>query len=85
MHADFGLSIDHHVLNNERQYTLAGITCYDPCVIKTLPRGRYSITPFLRQWADQKKFTGESYHGSWYDTGTPSRLAEARASGPTDS
>ncbi len=80
-HADFGLSHENHVLNTEQEYTLAGITCYDPSIIKTCPRGRYSITPFLRQWANEQRFTGECYTGSWHDTGTFSRLEAARSTG----
>ncbi|MFZ4077322.1 MAG: nucleotidyltransferase family protein [Legionellaceae bacterium] len=77
-YADFGVSEHNELLNTDRRYTLAGITSYPPSLLRTCPQGRYSITPFLRQWADQRLITAEIYEGTWYDTGTPSRLEEAR-------
>ena len=79
--ADFGLTTDKYLANNNRAYTLTGITCYDLSLLNTCPRGRYSITPFLRQWADKRFITGEIYSGRWFDTGTIARLAEASNSG----
>ena len=76
-HGDFGLSQSLHLDNTDRNYTFSGIACYDPKVFYASNPGRYSVTPLLRQLANNHQATGELYLGSWFDIGTPERLLEA--------
>ena len=71
---DFGLK--QSILSNENaQYTISGIACYHPDAFRgTLP-GRYSVTPLLRQLANQQLASGELFTGDWSDIGTLPRLS----------
>lgn len=71
--ADFGLSAQR-LTNTGRQYTFAGIAYYHPLLFKTCKPGRYSITPLLRQLADNQQVSGEIYQGMWLDIGSRDRL-----------
>ncbi len=75
---DFGLTQQHQLDNNNRQYTFAGVACYHPKLFKNNTPGRYSVTPILRQLATDKHATGEIYTGIWFDIGTPERLLRAQ-------
>lgn len=75
-HADYGLTDDSQLSNNNRIYTYSGITCLHPQLIETLAPGRFSITPLMRQWADNQMVSGEVYRGKWQDIGTIERLTE---------
>lgn len=62
--ANFGL--DNGVLTNSNpKYTASGITYYHPDALKSLPIGRYSITPYWRKWVQNKQCTAEVYEGIW--------------------
>lgn len=67
---DFGLTADNKVCNENKQWTFSGIAVYQPQHLMTLKLGRYSITPWLRQWADANRLDGEVYFGVWRDIGT---------------
>ena len=72
---DFGLSTSGQLDDIHRLYTFAGIACYRPELFHHSKPGRYSLTPRLRQLAINKQATGEIYHGTWFDIGSPERLA----------
>lgn len=72
---DFGLC-DQQVNNQDKQYIFSGIACHHPSAFAHLTPGRYSVTPLIRQYADQGKVTGELYTGQWADIGSPDRLRE---------
>lgn len=71
---DFGLTQESRLSNINRQYTFSGIARYRPEIFNTHRPGRYSITPFLRQLADEQRATAEIYDGEWCDVGTPEQL-----------
>lgn len=73
-HGDFGLINQIHLSNNNPEYTLAGICCYNPKIFTDCRQGRYSIAPLIRQYAAQNKATASVYNGLWYDIGTLERL-----------
>ena len=50
--------------------TVSGITWYHPNFFKDLTPGRYSITPYWRKYADERKLSGEIFTGNWSDVGT---------------
>jgi len=70
---DFGLS-PKNLINNQRDFIFSGIACYNKAMFADLTSGRYSITPTLRQLADQNLITGEIYPGKWIDIGTIEKL-----------
>lgn len=72
--ADFGLTAIQRLDNANRTHTFAGIAAYDPCVFNCYKPGRYSVTPLLRQLAEQSKATGQIYDGKWLDIGSIGRL-----------
>ena len=76
---DFGLSSTGLLDNNHRQYTFAGIACYQPAFFHGSKPGRYSVTPLLRQLANEGRATGEFYTGTWIDIGSPARLILAQS------
>lgn len=74
---DFGLSNHPWIDNEQCFYTYTGIACYNPSLLTQLNPGRFSITPLLRQLANDGKLSGEVYQGQWLDIGTPERLDSA--------
>lgn len=70
---DFGLN-DAILNNDDAKYTFSGIACYHPELFQNAPIGRYSITPLLRQLANQQQASGELFLGQWADIGTLARL-----------
>jgi len=76
-HGDFSLINHSRLSNHSPEYTLAGICCYHPQIFANCKPGRYSITPLIRQYAEQNKVTACVYKGLWHDIGTPERLHAA--------
>ncbi len=72
--ADFSLTAQGTLSNENRSYTFTGIACYSPKLFLNQKYGRYSITTLLRQLAEQGLVTGELYNGKWMDIGEPERL-----------
>jgi len=77
--SDFGLTTTHHVSNTDKQYTFSGIACYHPKLFENKPLSRATLVPWLRDAASANLVTGEVHSGLWFDTGSPARLARARA------
>jgi MurNAc alpha-1-phosphate uridylyltransferase len=77
--ADFGLSAEGQLSNENRLYTFTGIACYRSAFFADLKPGRFSITPHLRQQADKNCVSAEIYRGGrWIDIGSPARLQAAQ-------
>lgn len=77
---DFSLGINNSV-NNNREFTLAGINWYHPEFFSGLHAGRYSVVPHLRRLVDLNVISGELFHGLWIDIGSQQRLDEANEVG----
>jgi MurNAc alpha-1-phosphate uridylyltransferase len=77
---DFGLTLQQQLLNHEKHYTFLGIACYHPKAFSQSAIGRYSVTPLVRNLADQGLASGVRYDGLWIDIGTIERLTSANES-----
>lgn len=75
---DFGISTSGLALNDPKQYTFAGIACYHPTLFYHQPIGRYSVTPILRQIADDNRLTAQLFDGKWMDIGCLQGLKAAQ-------
>lgn len=60
-------------------HTLAGIGVYRPSLLDGLSPGRFSIVPRLTECIGSAQLTAEAFAGTWWDVGTPQRLAELDA------
>lgn len=74
---DFGLSEDGLLLNESKPYTFTGIACFRPELFQTQRWGRFSLTPLLRQLANQQQASAEVFFGRWFDIGSLARLENA--------
>ena len=59
--------------------TFSGIGYYRPQLFETCTGGTFSLAPLLSRAASQDRVSGEHYHGSWSDVGTPKRLRTLNA------
>lgn len=75
---DFGLEAHNRLNNHDKQYTFSGIACYHPQIFYAHPLRRFSLTPLLRELAEQQKVTAELHTGVWFDIGSPQRLKYAQ-------
>lgn len=80
-HADYGLTEKHLLTNQNKRYTFSGIACYHPSLLNHLQPGRFSITPSIRQLAEEQHISGEIYQGKWIDIGSAERLRDAANAG----
>lgn len=78
-HADFGISEESLLSNQNKQFTFSGIACYSPDLLANIRPGRFSITPIIRQAADAQRVSCELHLGQWSDIGSPDRLALANS------
>ncbi len=72
--ADFGLSTEGLLSLENRHFIFSGIAIYHPQWFAKEKFRRFSLSPLLRDWAQHQKISGEIYHGTWVDIGTPARL-----------
>jgi MurNAc alpha-1-phosphate uridylyltransferase len=56
--------------------TFSGIGVYDPLLFADCPGGAFPLAPLLRKAMVNKRVSGQLHDGSWFDIGTPRRLAE---------
>lgn len=77
-HGDFGLTETSLLSNQDRYYTFSGIACYHPSLLNRLKPGRFSITPIIRELAENQHISGEIYQGKWIDIGSTERLRGAQ-------
>lgn len=57
--------------------TFAGIGLYRRALFDSCIPGTFPLAPLLRAAMRRGKVSGEHYHGTWIDVGTPERLADA--------
>lgn len=57
------------------RHTFSGIGVYTPDLFRHSPNGAFPLAPLLRRAMEQDKISGEIYRGTWFDIGTPDRLA----------
>ncbi len=72
-------------VTGEPRATYSGIACYHPQLFVGLAPGKRALAPVLRQAMMQGKVHGTWYTGTWWDIGTPARLAalDAQLKTPT--
>lgn len=73
---DFNLAQGRVSSNHEPRYTFSGIGYYHPALFAGVPQGKQPLAPLLRQAMQTNQVSGEYFTGTWYDIGTPERLAE---------
>lgn len=77
---DFSLQHGRLRSTGPQRCTFSGIAVYHPRLFAGCQAGRWRITELLRDTADNRLLTGQLHTGRWFDSGTPQRLAELRAS-----
>ncbi len=70
---DFGLESGR--VTDAPRYTFAGIGYYSPKLFAEISYGKAPLAPLLYKAIRAGKVSGELYGGTWYDIGTPQRLA----------
>lgn len=60
----------------ENTLTFSGIGVYSPELFSECTEERFPLAPLLRKAMESGKVTGQTYHGTWLDIGTPQRLDE---------
>ncbi|HHM06525.1 MAG TPA: nucleotidyltransferase family protein [Gammaproteobacteria bacterium] len=56
--------------------TYSGIGVYRPELFSSCAAGRFPLAPLLRRAIARGRVSAEHYTGTWFDIGTPARLAE---------
>lgn len=72
---DFGLEGDVIVEREHDRFTYSGIGIYRPELFTGCTDGRFPLLPLLRRAIAAGRLRGELYRGTWFDIGTPERLA----------
>jgi MurNAc alpha-1-phosphate uridylyltransferase len=57
-------------------FTYANIAVLAPRIFSREHAGRQKLFPWLYQFADQGRLTGELHAGRWYNVGTPNDLQD---------
>lgn len=74
---DFALRDDGSLdLQGPATLTFSGIGIYRPELFAGCTGGRFPLAPLLREAIRRGEVSGEHYRGTWFDIGTPQRLAE---------
>jgi len=75
-HTQGDFSLHEGLISNDfpRPYIASGITFYQHEFFKNLLPGRQPAGPLWRQYADQKKISGEVFEGFWHDIGSVEKL-----------
>ena len=71
---DFSLSGGRLAQRGPAMLTFSGIGIYRPELFDGCTPGAFPLAPLLRTAMDAGQISGEQYHGSWFDIGTPERL-----------
>jgi MurNAc alpha-1-phosphate uridylyltransferase len=72
---DFSLSEGRLSQQGPAMLTYSGIGVYRTELFAGCSPGAFPLAPLLRAAMDQGRVTGEHFTGSWFDIGTPQRLA----------
>jgi MurNAc alpha-1-phosphate uridylyltransferase len=65
--------------DGDKRLTYSGIGVLRPQLFQGAPEGAFPLAPLLRRAMDRDQVSGERFHGTWLDVGTPERLAVAAA------
>lgn len=72
---DFSLSEGLLSQQGPAMLTYSGMGVYRPELFAGCTPGAFPLAPLLRAAMDEGRVTGEHFTGSWFDIGTPERLA----------
>lgn len=72
---DMGLE-EGFITRASKTYTFSSIGIYSPRIFKGISPTNQKLFPWLYQWIDQKRVTGEIFEGFWQNVGTPDALNE---------
>ena len=72
---DFALEAGHVHNSGQPRYTFSGIGVYHPSLFTPINEQKFPLGPVLRQAMENRKVTGALHSGSWFDIGTPERMA----------
>ena len=72
---DFALEAGHVHNSGQPRYTFSGIGVYHPSLFTLVEEQKFPLAPLLRQAMENRKVTGALHSGSWFDIGTPERMA----------
>ncbi|HSN70816.1 MAG TPA: nucleotidyltransferase family protein [Steroidobacteraceae bacterium] len=72
---DFALCAGRVSETDGESLTFAGIGIYRPELFASCRPGAFKLAPLLRSAMRAGRVSGEPYAGSWFDIGTPERLA----------
>jgi MurNAc alpha-1-phosphate uridylyltransferase len=73
---DFSLSEGRLSRQGPAMLTYSGMGIYRPELFADCTPGAFPLAPLLRAAMDEGRVTGEHFTGSWFDIGTPERLAD---------
>lgn len=73
---DFSLVDGKLAQHGAQMLTFSGIGVYRPELFSGCAPGRFPLAPLLRTAMDSGQVSGEHFHGTWFDIGTPERLEE---------
>jgi MurNAc alpha-1-phosphate uridylyltransferase len=76
---DFCLADEQIYCGKESTLTFSNIGIYRPELFASSQPGKFRLGVLLRDTILQKKVTGESYHGLWYNVGTSDELKKISA------
>jgi MurNAc alpha-1-phosphate uridylyltransferase len=76
---DFALGGGRVSRDGPVRYTFSGIGLYRAQLFTGCTPGAFPLAPLLHQAMDAGKVSGELYRGTWFDIGTPERLAAVDA------
>jgi MurNAc alpha-1-phosphate uridylyltransferase len=76
---DFVLEAGRVRVGGGERLTFSGIGLYRPALFDGTVDGPFPLAPLLRRAMDAGRVSGQRHRGSWWDIGTPERLAEAGA------
>ena len=63
--------------SNSPSFVFTGIATYRASSFKGMIPEKKKLGPVLKIWAEQKKISGEIFHGKWFDIGTIEKLRTA--------
>lgn len=75
-HPQGDFALDAGFVCDQRQLTYAGVGVFSPYVFQHVTHGKRPLAKLLRTWIVQGIVSGSHLQDTWWDIGTPERLAE---------